>query len=124
MPTSLLINETTKASQLGGGGTALSTLPKQPFGMAVIRTPASSAQAKATQNQPNSTFESQFLSSSQIPASQAPPPPAPVYHPSHPHNKNYDIGKTVNSIVDNWEEELAKHMTRRRPSGQFESCNV
>lgn len=46
------------------------------------------------------------------------PPPAPVYHPVR--NNNFDISKTVSSIVDTWEADLAKHV-KRRPSGQFES---
>lgn len=46
------------------------------------------------------------------------PPPAPIYHPAR--NNNFDMSKTVSSIVDNWEADLAKHV-KRRPSGQFES---
>lgn len=48
------------------------------------------------------------------------PPPAPVYHPAR--NNNYDMSKTVSSIVDNLEADLARHV-KRRPSGQFESCS-
>jgi hypothetical protein len=54
----------------------------------------------------------------------ASPPPAPIYHPGYNHHPNnpigYDITKTVTSIVDSLEADLAKHV-KRRPSGQFES---
>ncbi len=58
----------------------------------------------------------------------ASPPPAPIYHPGyHSHlnasNLPYDITKTVSSVVDNLEADLAKNIMRR-PSGQFESRKI
>lgn len=76
---------------------------KQPFGP-MIRTPA-----------PAKTMGQQQIAS---------PPPAPIYHPGYNHHPNnpigFDITKTVTSLVDSLEADLARHV-KRRPSGQFES---
>ncbi len=63
------------------------------------------------------------------------PPPAPIYQPAASMNNNnnnnnnnrqtphLDMSNTVNSIVDTWEADLAKHV-KRRPSGQLENCKI
>lgn len=73
------------------------------------------------------------------------PPPAPVYKPASPpstptsptsrhgslqcprggagHHPLEHISDAVDSIMDDWEAELAKHVRHRRRSGQFDSCN-
>ena len=58
------------------------------------------------------------------------PPSLPIYQSGNStptsnfqkQQKPFDIPKAVNSIVDNWEADLARSVTRR-PSGQFDTCN-
>lgn len=120
---SAMINE---SRNLSGSRTDINNMMKPSYGP-VIRTPGSNQQKQIPQpnNLPlgnvnnSNNFNNQMLQS---------PPPAPIYQPAMPGNQTppsnqrpYDISKTVTSIVDNWEADLAKHV-RRRPSGQFESC--
>ncbi len=83
---------------------------KPPF-IPVIRTPG---------GQQRSGQQSQANQMSQVP--QAPSYHAPYKHIPNPvpDQTNYDITKTVTSLVDNMEAELAKH-SRRRPSFRYES---
>ena len=81
-------------------------------------------QQQQHQNQ-NYKQNSEYLTNSQQSLIQQ-PPPVPIYHPSNSalkynHPKPYDIPTAVNSIVENWEADLAKNV-KRRPSGQFDSC--
>ncbi len=69
------------------------------------------------------------------------PPPPPIYQPANNNNGQYgsntnlsshpyglpqhhhlNMSNAVNSIVDTWEADLAKHV-KRRPSGQLDQCN-
>lgn len=104
------VNETNRSGP-AGSRTDLNNVMKQPFGP-VIRTPGQQKGPSSTHN----TVSQQ--------------PSSPVYQSNSQNNNNnnhnnprsYDITKTVTSIVDTWEADLAKHV-KRRPSGQFESCN-
>ena len=73
------------------------------------------------------------------------PPPAPIYQPAkpqppplsnnnyynpqtnpyglpQPQQQNFNMSNAVNSIVDTWEADLAKHVKGRRASGQMDRC--
>ena len=128
------VNET-KLGQASGGGmgmgsrTDLNNVMRQPFGMPVIRTPGQGG-GPGNRNQPPfppQQQQSQFQQQQQPQRQQESPspPPPPVYQPAgavNPVNQRpFEMSKTVTSVVDSWEAELAKHV-RRRPSGQFDSC--
>ena len=107
--------------QTGSRSDLNNVMKSMPPGM--IRTPQVPKQNQ--QNSQDQGYLSNMPSNNNNSVQQ--PPPAPIYHPQQTntsapsHQKPFDITKTVNSIVDNWEADLAKHV-KRRPSGQFESC--